>query len=236
MNIKSVLKNDRGYQIRGDFYGNGGNKPLCGEILQYETYGDGDTQHSGAWPAQWDSIVDVCLSVAAAIRADPLNEAWACLTSMLRRVDDETLRWALGVVYKPGKRQYYSVAVLKVTTADKSNDRRFDVVNEYMDGSTAGALRVVSGEYWNTLERLMVCDRLRDLHYELVGGYDSWANTFKWTTELPDGWECALAAFKYALQAVEYMRHSERTAEATLGNIRRREEVKAAATVEMVAA
>src|SRR5207247_6054993 len=80
-----------------------GAAPFCGDIVAYDTYGDGLTQHAGAYVAQFHDTTDICLSVTQPVLDDPRNETWRKLDSFLFRRSDSQTTGGAGL-HKPGKR------------------------------------------------------------------------------------------------------------------------------------
>lgn len=230
INIESVLHpKERAYRLTDDYnYGNRGNAPLSQHIEQFETYGDGLTQHSGAWCAQWSELTDVCLSLTKAIVADPLNEAWGVLHYTLRGTSQETLRFVLSIKYREDKEQWYSLEDRKVSTSEtKQHDRRWEKVETWMDGKPGNALSILlkAWDYPDSMQKLCIALDLR----KAASYCPSWEELFTPTKDLDSSWHQAFAAYRAACEAVEKLEYAKSAMEAELGNIARRSEVKVAA-------
>ena len=223
INIKSILDPKRAYRVCGyssDNWSTRGNAPFSCSILAYDTYGDGLTQHSGAYVAQFADTTDICLSVAQAILDDPKNETWRKLDSFLSRRSDNQIRFAMTVKYQEGKRQFYSFLHEKVTRADKGNDRRYEKVESWHDGSAPITLNLLCSSGMDWLERLYIAHRLRELNYEQTRCFFSWAELFPPTTELRGDWQQAFEAFINAMKAVQHLDWTGRLVECALNNSR----------------
>lgn len=57
------------YEITSDSY-YGQTHPVSGHFRMFETYGDGLTQHSGAWSIPREHLTDYLFSLAAAMQTD----------------------------------------------------------------------------------------------------------------------------------------------------------------------
>ncbi|HXJ61840.1 MAG TPA: hypothetical protein VNU68_34805 [Verrucomicrobiae bacterium] len=210
--IPSILNaSTRAYKLvksGTDNWNNRGSAPLLDQLTQYETYGDGTVQHSGDWCVQFAELTDVCLSLATAMYADPKAEHWQSLGRPMPC--QENLRFALNVKFKEGKRQWYSYQQQKVTTSEKVRyDKRYEEVNQYINGDPAGALRVINPEYYDWLDKVRLVSALREEYYKMGGGYLRMEDIFKPLEELgkigTDGkrrWRNALTAYEHALSAV----------------------------------
>lgn len=233
INIPSLLKpNAIGYQLSDDWQWNKrGAAPLSLNIAAFETYGDRLVQHSPVWVPQFSDLTDVCLSFADAIVHDPLNTEWRKLTRTLSHVSDDAIRFALSVVFKPGKslgdRQFYCLAQRKVSRAHTLRyDKRYEEVQDYHDGTPKSALGILlhnTSADW--IERVHLALRVRDLADVSV----PFSDVFSPLDQL-DGqeWHSAFTAYRYAVRAVENIDDSIRVAECAKGNIARAESKTAA--------
>jgi len=207
MNIASVLNPAKtAYRVCRDSTENWsvrGNAPFALQILAYETYGDGLTQHSGAWCAQWADTTDVCLSLATAIVAEPLREQWRWLVRLLDTYSDDALRFALCVKYREGKEQFYSLSLLKVTSADKRNDRRYEKVAMHHEGTPLSALNILLQSHHGWFVRLHLAMRLREMWFQQTTSYFNRETLFPAVTQLEGDWSQAYEAFYHALRMVQ---------------------------------
>ena len=214
MRIKSVLQpNAYAFELDSEsHYEKRGNAPLNAYLLTYETYGDGLTQHSGSWCAQYNQFTDAALSLARAILEDPTNPEFRKLTNCIERYTDADLRWALSVKFVDGKEQFYSLATRKVTRADKRNDRRYERVQTFHDGTARSAFHILCQSHWDWFDRMILCDRLREVEFQVAQCTTDWETLFQPTKDLTGDWSQALAAFRSAITAVQHLDWAQRTA------------------------
>lgn len=132
--------------------------PECGE---YQTFGDGMTQHGPEFPVVAVNFADYCASLGAHLQvllrgdrrelSDDQIEALMWRNPARPRYSDEAIRFALTVVYKQqdGKRQYFNARDCKLRTVSASKDtlqydKRWARVHERMDGSVDSAVYVLT--------------------------------------------------------------------------------------------
>lgn len=124
---------------------------------QYETYGDGLTQHSGDWSVTLEYLADYLYSLGAAMQTnDELTDAVSFVIT--RQPDSDRIAFAASVVWKESdnhwdKRRYYSTKLLKVGGRAKEHDNRFQAITTHEDGSRASIFRLITSEYACGLER-----------------------------------------------------------------------------------
>jgi len=133
---------------------------------QFETYGDGLTQHSGDWSVTLEYLTDYLQSLGAAMLTnEELTDAVSFLVT--RHPDADKIAFAASVVYKDSdgewsKRRYYSSQLQKVGGRAKEHDNRFTELTRYQDGSRASIFRIVTLEYAYGLERFQNDEAIRD--------------------------------------------------------------------------
>lgn len=148
---------------------------------QYETFGDGLTQHSGDWSVTWEYLTDYLQSLGAAMLTnEELTEAVSFIVS--RRPDPDRIAFAASVVWKESdnhweKRRYYSVRLLKVGGRAKEHDKRFTELTKYQDGSRASIFKLITSEYSSGLERFQNAEAVRE-----------WANNQKKYVDYGEGY------------------------------------------------
>lgn len=216
--LRSVLNPDKvAYRLSSDWDYNGrGNAPLSLHIQVFETYGDNLTQHSGAWTAQFSELTDVCLSLTAAIVADPLNDTWRQLDYVMRDTGSEVLQFVLSIKYREDKPQWYSIADRKLSSSEsKRHDRRWEKVEHWMDGSPATALSIYLNHSPNIdwLQKLCIADDLRAL-----ANYPMWEDYFKPVTELKGDWHQAFQGLRAAAHAVQSLDRAKALYESAMHN------------------
>ena len=138
------------------------NRPLDCHIGVFETYGDGTTQHSGAWAATNEHFTDFCISFATwLLSATPEQIEASSIYGReqigLNPVPVNLIDFLAKITYREDKDQYFSRELLKVTTSEKvRHDRRYLKVPTHADGS----FRAVTNLYFMERER-PDCSHLR---------------------------------------------------------------------------
>lgn len=123
-------------------------------VTQFDTYGDGDVQHTHEWLANGagmandpaDTLLDFLRSVAVVVHDGKLDtvldNVWPNRVSLPSR---KAIEFAASVKHTPGKRLYVNFREMKTSRAEsKSHDKRWEIVHEYMDGSLASVMGMVS--------------------------------------------------------------------------------------------
>jgi hypothetical protein len=137
-----------------------------GYFRQFETYGDGLTQHSGDWSVTFEYLTDFLGSLAAAMLDDaPLAER---VGSALRSHSyADAIAFAASVVWRESdssyyKRRYVSMSLRKIGSKDKyEHDNRFVEIEKWMDGSCAAVLRMLLSTYSQGFERYTTYEAVR---------------------------------------------------------------------------
>lgn len=170
----------------------------------FYTYGDGLCQHSGEWAITEETATDYLLSFARAIIDAPDGRDMAlaarysfCGSNVSRR----TIKFAATVKYvdsDKGKPQYYSLSEMQVTrSAVKRNDRRYERVETWMDGTPASVFQLCRKDFmgWWDLYQLAheVLQIMTDLHDTYYGTPAD--HLLKW--ERVDSYDLA-SAFEHA--------------------------------------
>lgn len=204
--IKSVLNGgNRCYRLNEnstDNFSKRGQRDLLCALTQYETYGDGTTQHSGDWCVQMGELVDVCLSMAAAIAAEPDLQIWGQLERLMTPVPSRDIAAAVKVVYKDGgKTQYYSTRDFKVTTSDKSQDRRFERVESWMDGTPKAIVHMLQKQYWDRIQWVSLAYCVREYLYDANNHFVSFENINECFASFDDDWTSAFESLRQAVAA-----------------------------------
>lgn len=220
MNVtfKSALNPDKiGYRLSSDWdWNNKGNAPLSVYLQQFETYGDGMTQHSGAWAVQFADLTDACISLTQAIVADPLNEAWHQLSYMVHCSNPELLAFVQTIRYREDKAQWYNMTDRKISSSEsKKHDKRWNHVESWMDGKAASCLSILLNGVpsCDWLSKLCWADDLRE-----AMGYPLWEDMFKPTSEITGDWQQAFHAFRAAARAIASLDYAGRACASALYN------------------
>lgn len=113
----------------------------------FRTYGDGDIQHSPTGPVRTEDFEDYLASLAIALKERKFSHlALDRLVSHWPRPDNDTrIVWLEKLRYKYGVKTYYNYTDAKVSkVADKKNDRRWQEVPNWADGSVEAIYRLMS--------------------------------------------------------------------------------------------
>jgi hypothetical protein len=161
-NVRYVVSSDR---VTDEWRNS--NQYISDRVGWYDTYGDGETQHSPMTRVLYEWFTDFCASVASWAMSAPPSDSLQVLQVLADEmrtysISHDRVRGALVVKYREGKRQYVNRGEnCKVSSAEsKRHDRRWEEVCEWMDGSfhaVAGLLGLGSCSflrYWSDLVRL----------------------------------------------------------------------------------
>lgn len=224
--VASKLNPDKvAYEVSGssmEWWDNRCGTQLLGNIGVFHTYGDGTVKHSPTATAPFCDLIDVCVSIAAAIIEDPGAEEWQKLgTNFFYSYPKDALEFAYEVKFKEGKEQWYSLSERVINgSKSKQYDRRYDKVQEWMTGGAVSAFRIMMGNSSpDYLVRLWVAQQLWDMSAERGDGYPNWEDLFKPVTELGQHWNGAFLSFIYAVRAVHMLGSAKNTLEASLFNL-----------------
>lgn len=156
-----------GYRSPIADYRNHGLADNCG---WFDTYGDGETQHSAEAAVGLDWACDYFASLLKCLAesTDP-----AARDAMLECLDGDwpklymaraEFTFAMSVKHKPGKQQYYSKEDRKVSGAEsKRHDRRWEEVTERQDGSPRSAFAILCSGRCDRLHNYLIALELADV-------------------------------------------------------------------------
>jgi hypothetical protein len=153
-------------------------------MLMFETYGDGHTQHSPELPIVEQFTADYLNSLAAAMLADP--ELADTMTWRFPHLPDPArIAFAASVIDNDetgyAKPRYYSLEFLKVTSADKRHDKRWERIERRHDGSGGAIYNMLHQDYARGLENFVLADAIRGwLNKSPKHGYGSMAEPTEW--------------------------------------------------------
>ena len=223
LNVPSALNPTKyAYQVISDwspYWNVRGQNPLSIYLLQYETYGDGLVQHSGAWVPPVSQLTDACLSLTAAIIADPRNELWFSFRRVIEASESDFVPFALTVTYTEGKTRYFSLTERRITSADKRHDRRYLRIEPRHDGSPTSAWHILcdANSHWDWLEKMAVLLKLREIVARTRDHLYAWEDLC--SGDFGDGdWHTALPAFVAALTGVLSLDRARRQSDCALHN------------------
>lgn len=137
----------------------------------FETYGDRLTQHSPERPVACDLAIDYLASLAAYLADHHDEDTLECLAYCWPNAESCVSRaeavWAMGIKFKEGKRQYYSVNERKVSTSEsKQHDKRWERVPEWADGTLKSGYQLVCSRA-DRLDRYAILERFGDWAREI---------------------------------------------------------------------
>ncbi len=168
-----------GYRVSRDTEFDYRFRGVCRWATFYQTYGDGDVQHSKEVPFSTEMLEDFLGSLACYLAecATPgcYDESMAIVAAHWPRQENSTarIRFALSLKYREDKTTYYSVGDCKTSTAEsKRHDKRWDKVHDAMDGGIKGAVAVLNtGSCYDTLHSLKAWMEVCDVFGEQNDGY-----------------------------------------------------------------
>jgi hypothetical protein len=183
----------------------GNSAPISFHMLQYETYGDGLSQHSPEYPILQEVLTDYLASLASAMK-DETALVEACLYEICRWPSDAEIEFCASVKYKPAKEGtwrkpvYFSRQLRKISTSDsKQHDKRYAEVDEWCDGTPEAVYRMLIPEYAVGIQMFTYAYAIREwfLHQPSGSGWMEMPSVFlKWHTENE-----AARQLKYAYEA-----------------------------------
>lgn len=152
------------------------NMPLGGEHGEYQTYGDGDTQHGPEYPVVAAAFADYCASLGAHLLvllrgerrelSDEQIDTLVYRNPTRVRYDDDKIEFALTVKYKEqdDKVQYFNLGDRKLRTVSHGKntlqyDKRWHRVEAWMDGSLDATVRVLTMREDGELAHLYLMER-----------------------------------------------------------------------------
>ena len=148
---------------------------------KYQTMGDGLTAHTRTVACTAYDMDDYCASLATFLLANFANftddEKEQIAYCWTHGPGERDIEFALSVKYNPDKRQWFSKDERKVSkSASKQHDKRWNEVDEWMDGSGESAFRLLRGD---ALDQWIVTH----IRYEAIRDYvirhDGWMENVK---------------------------------------------------------
>ena len=170
---------DRAYTIHNSSYDLntfGNHHFLADWAGRYDTYGDGMVQHSPEYPAMDEDFGDYCGSLAVFILegGTDAEKALEMLSQTLwwGHTNQADIQFAMTVKHDEKKRRWYSKQERKISSADsKRNDRRWEEIAEWMDGTMPAVFRFCLPDYhMGFLDRWASADMVVDT-YSAEKGY-----------------------------------------------------------------
>lgn len=177
---------------------------------QYETYGDGLTQHSGDWSVTFDYLTDYLASLAVAMMAN--NELASAAAYTIRHdARESAIAFAASVVYRESdknydKRRFFSVDLEKIGSRTKQHDRRYTEIRDWHDGSRSSIYRLCLSEYSSRFEAFKIAEAVKvwcDRQSKYVPLGDSFPEFFGGDSQQVIRLRQALECCKHIVEAVE---------------------------------
>ena len=240
MNIRFpslISPNKTGYEFTGDSmtfwdaaYRNGG--VLHGAFGQYDTYGDGSTQHSSLYPCGVGQFTDFCISLTDTVLKNPDQFAGLgaiAYTFGLDRISPDKIKFLAGIFVKEDKPQWFNFGDAKVTTSrSKEHDKRWHKVPADANATIASAydLYFLTVEHrTNYLWELYV---LQTFFWETLYGQvpegDRWEKITEWQKQIPGNHRQAFMALRAVIQASQKIDYAGRAIQSALYNSKPKEE------------
>jgi len=173
MKFESITRNGVVYEYDKEYSYESNKDHLSDHYYEFETYGDGMTQHSPRRLVYPVNAIDFFASFARFLLDN--RSAWTELDrfdynhNMVNRKDVE---FFLKLKYDPDKRVYYNPSELKKSTAEsKGYDKRWFEVPTWADGSMDAVFSFTCKSFYTFLERFRVFNQVRELIYEIDGSY-----------------------------------------------------------------
>ncbi len=144
-------------------------------FAEYDTYGDGLTQHGYQYPVVADNVVDFLISLGKYMldtptAADELRKTF----DWPEHLNKKRIEFALSVKYDENKTRYYSMSEQKVSASPKLEwDKRYERVPTWADGSLESAFRLLPKQ--SALEHLRTYLDIREYLFER----DNWCDTME---------------------------------------------------------
>ena len=151
-----------GYAFDSEAYDYKTSHPSHDHFRMFETYNDGLTQHSHDWTVDRDHLADFLYSLAAQCMENG-ELAEKVYHAVSHRPCEENIAFAASVIYKEGKRRYFSVSERKVSSSEsKEHDKRYEQIRDIHDGSGKSMFRILISEYANGMDALGTAYAIRE--------------------------------------------------------------------------
>lgn len=198
---------------------------LGGAFGYFDTYGDGNCQHTPLMAARLTHFTDFCISLAQHIIANPADgEGVASYHFGFSQMGTDTVKFLASLVYKQEKRQWFNWQDLKLSASDsKEHDKRWTRVPAYADGTIASAFRLAYDIRGNRttfmFERYALETLFWDTLYSQVStGHDEWEKITSWRTELAGDHCQAFKALRLTVEGMEGLSYAKRLSESARYN------------------
>lgn len=198
-------------------------RPLNCHIGVFSTYGDGTIQHSGTSVPTAELFTDFCLSFGTWLMENPgcCDDGASpfyrgCLS--LDRLPDDAVDFLAKIRHREDRRQWYSVSERKLTTTDKSNDRRYHRVDAGADGSIRAHLAHWFAGHTGTIDQLRYYTAAVSIFHRIGGtGWDE----LEFDRIYPGDHAQAWRGLMHALDMLEHRRTARNTLRCAKDNTER---------------
>jgi len=133
-------------------------------FLEFQTYGDGLVQHSPEYPIPREHLTDYLFSLAGfLVSRQDVAESIGYRLRPDQRAD--LIAFAASVIFTETakKQRFYSLAERRISTSDaKSNDRRYERIENWMDGSPDATARLLVHSWYGPWEHFQVRYAVRE--------------------------------------------------------------------------
>jgi len=136
---------------------------LHDSLFQYNTYGDGNTQHTPEYPVSVDNYTDFVISLIDHFRKDMKLAFDVCMFFQI--VEPEKIRFYNSLKYDVNKFRYYNPETMKTSTSEsKQYDKRWIEIPSYCDGSLKSLVSLVFTNhvrsFWGLLNRIYLLHQI----------------------------------------------------------------------------
>lgn len=209
-----------GYLIADSFFDFNNLRGIAAWCAIYETYGDGNIQHTPALPIRQELMADFLASFAKHCLED--EKLLAHVESFWPRpVENSLFQFALNIKYVEDKTRYYSWDEQKISSADsKRHDRRWHEIPGWANGSPRAALQLIFQKSPHSeIERYSAANQLSNYLRSLnqhVGYVEDWLDIknvsphLDWAFQAADQLVTSHRSRKRAIRGVEgYLQNIE---------------------------
>ena len=169
-NIRYIWVYDHYKMDNHGFYSNcGGYVSNC--AFQYDTLGDGDTQHTPEYLVHKDDIEDYICSMAVYVAENPTKETFDVLSQgiHLNNISVDTVKFLVSLKSN-GKPLYYNLHECKKSTASRlEHDKRWERLPDDYEGTFRTIYNMTVPNFYGFLDRLYLAEEIRG-----HANYDLW--------------------------------------------------------------
>lgn len=144
-------------------------------VKEYNTYGDGMTQHSEEYNTIIPNIKDFLQSLSSYIHTNngiTDIEEFYFWPKRSYALDDDRIKFFINLKYTEGKTLYYHIHENKTSRADsKRYDKRWNLVDLWHDGSMDSVIRLCNNSYSNILEKILLIINIAKIYAKETGCY-----------------------------------------------------------------